>query len=174
MPPVRRVERKGGFLVADGRNNAATVAQTEVLRGADPIVVWERRCKGLDWLVTVCPEIMTQQVVDGVVRSGILYSELEYVLGGVVRIHADFRGLEFKNTLLHPGFLTDVSTALGEDERFDTESVRTSLSVLARQVADFATRVLEGGDERFTANEPGHFFPLAAVPGGIRCGWNTG
>ena len=81
-----------------------------------------------------------------------------------MRIHADFKGLEFKNTLLHPGFLTDVSTALGEDERFDTESVRTSLSVLARQVGDFAARVLEGGDERFTANEPEHFFPVAAVP----------
>ena len=117
MPPVRRVERKGGFLVADGRNNAATVAQTELLRGADPLVVWERRCKGLDWLGKVFPEIMTQQLVGGVVRRGILYSELEYVLGGVVRIHEGFRGWEFKNTLLHPGFLTDVSTALGEDER---------------------------------------------------------
>ena len=164
MPPVRRVERKGGFLVADGRNNAATVAQTELLRGADPLVVWERRCKGLDWLGKVFPEIMTQQLVGGVVRRGILYSELEYVLGGVVRIHEGFRGWEFKNTLLHPGFLTDVSTALGEDERFDTESGRTSLSVLARQVADFATRVLEDGDEKFTANEPGHFLPLAPVP----------
>ena len=164
MPPVRRVERKGGFLVADGRNNAVTMALTEVLRGADPIIVWERRCKGLDWLGKVFPEIMTQQLVGGVVRTGILYSELEYVLGGVVRIHEDFKGLEFKNTLLHPGFLTDVSTALGEDERFDTESVRTSLSILARQVVDFATRVLGDGDERFTANEPDHFFPVAAVP----------
>ena len=38
MPPVRRVERKGGFLVADGRNNAATKKEALILgeRSIDP------------------------------------------------------------------------------------------------------------------------------------------
>ena len=70
MPPVRprvpRVEKKGGFLVAEGRDNAATRAQTEVLRGADPIIGWERRCKGFDWLTRAFPDIVTQQMVGGV------------------------------------------------------------------------------------------------------------
>ena len=61
-------------------------------------------------------------------------------MGGVVRIHEDFKGLDFKNTLLHPGFLTDVATALREDEKFDTESVRTSLSSEGQDDRDYISR----------------------------------
>ena len=85
--------------------------------------------------------------------KGFLYSDLEFLFGGLVRVHEDCKGKVVKDVLFSPDFLYRVGSCLGKDGRFDSTTPRLSTVVLMREVVDFATRVLELEDERYTATE---------------------
>ena len=114
----------------------------------------------MDWLCTVCPELSTTRMVEGKAVEGINYSDLELVLGAVIRIPEEFKSGVFKDIMFAPDFLIGLADALGEDARFDTETPRMSPTVLARDLMDFAVRVLGPNDHEYTADDPEHYVKL--------------
>jgi hypothetical protein len=166
MPPAaaQQIERRPHFVKAPGRDAPAVRQHTERLRGADPLVVVPKKCRGLDWIHAVLPGLGTSRTVDGVKHRGLLYSDLEFLLGGLVRIHDDCKDKVFKDVLFSPEFLYGVGASLGQDERFDTATPRLSAGVLMREIVDFATRTLDMENETYTARQPEDFFDLTPVP----------
>jgi len=162
MPPAaaQQIERRPHFVRAPGRDGPAVRQHTERLRGADPLVVVPKRCRGLDWIHAVLPGLGTSRTVEGVKHRGLLYSDLEFLLGGLVRIHDDCKDKVFKDVLFSPEFLYGVGASLGQDERFDTATPRLSAGVLMREIVDFASRTLDMENETYTARQPEEFFDL--------------
>ena len=160
MAGVRGIEKKIRFISAGGANTAANRAATELMRGADPLVTWPRKCRKFEWLTEVCPWLASSQIVDGATVTGIRYSDLEIILAGVVRVGGVFKSHLFKDTFFSPELLGRVAGLLGECPDFDTATPRMSTPMLVADVVEYATRILEETDERFTAERAEDFHVL--------------
>ena len=166
MPPAvaRTIEKLPHFVKALGRDSPQVRQNTEQLRGADPLIVIPNKCKGLDWLRAVLPDLRVKQDIGGgVTVKGFRYSDLEFIFGALVRIPEDCKDKVFKDVLFTPKFLYRIGSALGDDPRFDSRAPRLSTVVLMRQVTDFAMQGLEAGEETYTVKEPEDFFVTAAT-----------
>ena len=167
MPPaaVRIKEKEPYFLKAPpGRDAVLVRRNTEILRGADPLIVIPSKCKGLRWLQAVLPDLGSTQDIGGRTMEGFRYSDLEFIFGALVRIPEVCKDKAFKDVMFSPTFLYRVGAYLGGEPRFDSTTPRLSSVVLMRQVTEFATRELEVSEENYTAKEPEDFFVMAVAP----------
>ena len=102
---VPKKEQRVHFVKAGGRETAASEVVTEALRGADPLVAWSRKVTDFEWLRDACEQVFDRQEVEGVQVEGIRYSNLELILGSLIRVGDDYKGWVFKDTMFAPDFL---------------------------------------------------------------------
>ena len=113
MPPAAVIkEKEPYFLKGQGRDAAQVRRNSEILRGADPLIVMPSRCKGLGWLQTVLPDLGRTQDVGGRTMEGFRYSDLEFIFGALVCIPEVCKDKAFKDVMFSPTFLYRVGAYL--------------------------------------------------------------